>query len=380
MARTIKVAVVYHQFPHYRAPVLRALAKSQRYDYQFWASTDDFAGIKSFKGDKSVEIHELSTTETVRGYKLRGFLPLLKDKTVDAYIILGNPNIIATWLIAIIGRALGKKVLFWAHGWLRAEQPLKAFVRKIYFRLAHVLLVYGERSKVIGEAQGYPENRIHVIYNSLDHEKSFALFEELKNTTNRIKTQRLFKTPDRPLLICTARLTHLCRFDLLLIASELLKQRNMPVNILLVGDGPERPLLEKQAAQLGVDVYFFGACYDEALLAQMIFDADATVSPGKIGLTAIHSLSYGTPAFTHGDFDQQMPEVEVINPGQTGDLFQAGDANDLANTLQRWIQGNHVREEVRETCASTVAQKWTPTNQKIQIEKALDACFRETIK
>ena len=40
--------------------------------------------------------------------------------------------------------------------------------------------------------------------------------------------------------------------------------------------------------------------------------SDLTVSPGNIGLTAIHSLSYGTPVCSHSNFNNQMPESEAI--------------------------------------------------------------------
>lgn len=374
----MKIAVIYHQFPHYRAPVLRALAMDGRHDYSFWASPEDFSGIKAFKGDETVQIRPLQVTPTRHGFRLRGYLPILRDSSIDALIILGNPNIVATWILAIIGRLQGKKVLFWAHGWLRHESAPKRALREAYFRLSHMLLVYGERSKEIGQAQGYPPGRIRVIYNSLDFKRAEAIFRSLQDGPERDHSKGIFPDPDRPLLICTARLTDLCRFDLLISAAHTLKQRGRPVNVLLVGDGPARAALERQASELGVDVHFFGACYDEATLGRLIYDADATVSPGKIGLTAIHSLSYGTPAFTHSDLDRQMPEVEAITPGKTGAFFRHGDAQDLADALQRWFDANPDRAAVRQACHATIAQKWNPDNQRKLIEDALDACCGRT--
>jgi glycosyltransferase involved in cell wall biosynthesis len=364
---SIKVAVIYHQFPHYRAPVLRSLSKSNRYEYIFWASVEDFSGIKAFKGDSTVSVNPLNTQLTKRGFRVNGYSAILKDRSIDAFLILGNPNILATWLIACFGRLTGKKVLFWAHGWLRQESSFKMLLRNSYFRLSHFLLVYGERSKSIGVTSGYPSERIHVIYNSLDFERAEDIFGNM------------FPEPQRPLLICTARLTDQCRFDILIAAAETLKQRGKPVNILLVGEGPARNSLERLASKLEVDVYFYGACYDEITLGRLIYDADATVSPGKIGLTAIHSLTYGTPAFTHGDMDRQMPEVEAITPGISGDFFSYGDSNDLADTLQRWFDTGRDRAEIRRCCHSVIAQKWNPTNQRILIEKALDACFEGVV-
>jgi glycosyltransferase involved in cell wall biosynthesis len=373
----MKVAVVYHQFPHYRAAVLRALAEDGRHEYVFWASTDDFAGVKAFKGDAVVSVNHLRVTETRRGFSIRGLWPLLRDESIDAFIILGNPNIAATWLIAIAARASNQKVLFWTHGWLRRERWVKRAIRGLYFRLADMLLVYGNRSKTIGEGAGYPSDRIRVIYNSLDFSLASRIYAELQDENLHVYGRSFFPDATRPLLICTARLTRACSFDLLIQAARLLQDRGFPVNVLLVGDGPARAELELLAKELDVNVHFYGACYDEQTIGRLIFESDATVSPGKIGLTAMHSLSYGTPAFTHGDLDRQMPEVEAIVPGETGDFFRHGSSIDLANTLERWFKQSRSCGEVRCACRAVISERWNPVRQRELIEAALDACYEE---
>ena len=51
-------------------------------------------------------------------------------------------------------------------------------------------------------------------------------------------------------------------------------------------------------------IWFYGACYDESKLGELIFNADLCVSPGNVGLTAVHSMGYGTPVITHNNFAQ----------------------------------------------------------------------------
>lgn len=368
-----RVAVLYHQFPHYRAPVLRLLSQSEAYGYSFYGSLNDFSGIRAFTGDESIRIEPLNVVKTKRGFRISGIGKIIRS-SFDAYIILGNPNIQATWLLAIWGRLTGKKVLFWTHGWLKRERGLQRSIRRLYYCLAHTVLVYGERAREIGRLEGFPEDRIRVIYNSLDYAESERILKKLESGTVQPLAKSLFTEPERPLLICTARLTDLCKLDLLIMAAATLSRRGTPVNVLLVGDGPARERLEVLARNLSVDVHFFGACYDESTVGQLIYEADATVSPGKIGLTAIHSLTYGTPAFTHGNMDRQMPEVEAIVPGETGGYFREGDADDLAEVLARWLLSNPDRTEVRAKCRATVAQKWNPENQRLLIEQALDDC------
>jgi glycosyltransferase involved in cell wall biosynthesis len=129
--------------------------------------------------------------------------------------------------------------------------------------------------------------------------------------------------------------------------------------------------LERLAAERGVALHLFGACHDEESLGQMIYHADCTVSPGKVGLTAMHSLMYGTPVVTHGDFDAQMPEVEAIEPGRTGAFFRRGDAQDLAAAIARWLDAPVPRAHVRAAARAAIRAKWTPQGQARIIEQAV---------
>lgn len=151
----------------------------------------------------------------------------------------------------------------------------------------------------------------------------------------------------------------------------MLKASSDPINILLVGDGPERATLEILAAKLDVSVHFYGACYDEATLASLIYYSDVTVSRGKIGLTVIHSLTYGTPAITHGDLDQQMPEVEAITDGFNGKLFIKDDVHDLVRCMTEWFSARYDRETVRSQCQQVVAKNWNPARQRELIDKGV---------
>lgn len=369
----VSVNVIYHHFPHYRAPVLRELTRSGRHDYRFWGSHEDVAGIKAFKGDNEVIVHPLRFRLRGRFWMLGGYAKAALDPSAKALIILGNPNMPATIAIALLGRLSGKRVLFWAHGWLRQRPARTARLRNLYFRLAHRVLVYGERAVRIAVAEGFPADRVQTIYNSLDYERAQISLSKVKDdiaSSNR--PQALFDEPERPLLICTARITPVCRFDVLLEAASLLQKDGRPVNVLLVGDGPEKASLESMARELGVSVRFYGACYDEDELARLIYWSDLTVSPGKIGLTAMHTLTYGTPAITHGDLDAQMPEVEAIEPGLTGLLFKRNDPVDLARAIGEWLDRDNDRAATRIACQAIIERKWNPANQRRLIDLAID--------
>lgn len=369
---SLRVAVVYHAWPHYRQPVMQAMDRSGRIAYDFYGSAEALEGVPPA---------EPSTVARFRPAPFRRLGKLVwqaqavraaGDRRYHALILLADPNFASTWAAAALARLRGTPVLFWGHGWLRPESRAKRAIRRTYFALSHRLLVYAERGKRLGVEAGFPAERITVVYNSLDVARADAVIAAIESGSPRGMNPRgFFADPERALLICTARLTRRCRFDLLLEAAALLASQGRPVNVLLVGDGPERGALERLAVDRGLAVHVFGACHDEETLGPMIYHADLTVSPGKIGLTAMHSLMYGTPVVTHGDFDAQMPEVEAIEPGRTGAFFRRGDAQDLAAAIARWLDAGLPRAQVRQAARAAIKAKWTPQGQARIIEQAV---------
>ena len=132
-----------------------------------------------------------------------------------------------------------------------------------------------------------------------------------------------------------------------------------------MGDGVERKTLEELTTKYGLrnQVWFYGACYDEVTNAELIYNADVCVTPGDIGLTAIHCLSFGTPCITHNDYTHQGPEFEAIKPWETGCFFNSGDVNNLIKVINEWFEHNRDREEIRRKCYEEIDEQWTPSFQ-----------------
>lgn len=368
----MSIAIIYHMVPHYRRGVVRALDHEGRYEYAFYGRSEPFEGIKALERSEFKRFVEASFIKIGRIYWQPAALAVAFNRRFDVVVYLGNPNFLSTWVGAALCRLTGKKVVFWTHGWLKTEGKAKTKIRTLFYRTAHAVMVYGERSKEIGMALGFDPSKIAPVYNSLDYDASVAVRQRIESDGPVIDPRSFFGAPEWPLIICTARLTKLCRFDLLIESVRILKLKGFNCNVLLVGDGPEKKALVDQAHQNGVDVVFYGACYDEAILGSFLYFSDVTVSPGKVGLTAIHSLSYGTPVITHGDFDDQMPEVESIQPGVSGDFFVKGDAEDLADKIRRWLGSHDDRAGVRSLCLQVIHEKWNPHNQVLEIERTID--------
>ena len=116
--------------------------------------------------------------------------------------------------------------------------------------------------------------------------------------------------------------------------------------------------------ELSEMVWFYGPSYDEKELSQLLFDADLCVSPGNIGLTAMHAMTYGCPCISHNNFKWQGPEFEAIQENVTGAFFERDNVDDLSKTIMQWLE-NHKkdRDEIRRSCYREIDEQWNPHNQ-----------------
>jgi glycosyltransferase involved in cell wall biosynthesis len=296
-------------------------------------------------------------------------LALRKD--ISTIIFLGNIHFLTTWLGAVLARATGKRVFFWCHGWLCPRKGFEGACHRAFYRLAHGLLLYGHRAKQIGMEEGFPANRMHVIYNSLDYPAQAVARGAIDAQACAVMRSTLFRHPERPLLIYIGRLIPGRSFKVLFEAARWLKQDGLEVNLLVVGEGPERASIVAQAAQDGLEICAYGACYDETTLAKLVMAADLMVVTGRIGLAAMHSLAYGTPVVVHDNPNDQHPEWEAIVPGFNGTYFAQNDSKDLARAIREWLRSAPDREQLRERCYEVVERFYNPRTQVDRIEKAL---------
>jgi glycosyltransferase involved in cell wall biosynthesis len=370
-------AVIYPYVPHYRIPVFRELLSADMMSgrqFVLFASRNSIElSIRSDDGAAKVAYTKLPIF-TLLGLTFQfGLFRVVCGSRFRHLIFLGDPHFITTWMYAILGRLSGKHVWFWSHGWLRSEAGIKKMIRGLFYRLASGLLLYGRRAKEIGIAMGFRSDRLHVIYNSLDYESQCAVREAIEAGLVEVDyhfEQRNWRQAG-PYFSCVARLTPACRFDIAIEAIFLLNTReNLNIGMVFVGDGQERRHLEDLARQRNVRCWFVGELYEEKKIGPIIYGSRAVVSPGKVGLTAMHSLAYGTPVISHNDFDRQMPEYEAIVPGKTGDFFNSGDAADLATVLGRWLSKPRDDAE-RKQCYRAIEESYTPKRQRDLIEAAL---------
>ena len=356
----MKLLQIYNFAQHYRSAIFQLMDKELGCDFVFG---DKMADIK--KMDYSLLTHKVTEVHNIpfkHGYYQKG-VPQLIRKDYDTYLILGESRCISTWLLLLSAKLYPRKRVFlWSHGWLGKENGIKKFITKIFYGLCDGAFIYNNRSRKLMIEGGIPEDKLTTIYNSLDYDKQLPI-------RNSIQTSSLYQDHfgnSNKTLIFIGRLTPVKQLHLIIEAVASLKAKGEYYNVVFVGDGTERQALEQLVDDRGLKdaVWFYGACYDEKENAELIYNADLCVSPGNIGLTAMHVMMFGCPAITNDDFNHQMPEFEAITDGVTGAFFKAGDSASLANAIERWFSDHHSnREAIRQACYKEIDTKWNPHNQ-----------------
>tara|TARA_Y100000741_G_C18257179_1_gene559404 strand:- start:1695 stop:2798 length:1104 start_codon:yes stop_codon:yes gene_type:complete len=346
-------------FPHYRKLIWSLLLNEKKYSFEIFYSKKTTWGIESLNIENT-KAHILKNYFIFnRIFWQTKVLRTLIFKKYDIVFFIGEMSILSTWVGAIICRVFRKKVIFWGHGLYGNENRIKKFFRILFLKLAHINLVYEKRAKKLLIEEGLKKNKIKVVYNSLDYDLQLRLFQNLEQ---KPKSKINYFNNNLPVVVFVGRLSKIKQIEILIKATEITNSKHPRINLLIVGDGPEKSKLEVLAKNrlINHNYKFLGAIYDENQLSKIFYHSKICISPGNIGLTGIHSLSYGTPVGSHNNFNYQMPEVEAIEYEVNGFLFKQGDVVDLSNSIINWINKSVKKSEVRKV----IDLKYNPYIQK----------------
>lgn len=166
---------------------------------------------------------------------------------------------------------------------------------------------------------------VHVVSNGVDVDR-FSPVDDRSAAAFR----RRHGLPDGPIVGYTGRHGHEKRLGDLLAATE-----SLDVDVVLAGDGPARPGLERKGADRD-DVSFLGFL-DREELSAFYTSLDAFVFPSPVeteGLVAMEAIACGTPVVAA----EAGALTETISDGETGVHVPSGDVDALRDGIRRVLE------------------------------------------
>jgi glycosyltransferase involved in cell wall biosynthesis len=227
---------------------------------------------------------------------------------------------------ALIARiALGRtarRVVYTVHGWAFLSRrgissAFYAATERLASPLADAIVCVSAHDRREAEARGVAHpDRLRVIHNGV---------------ASPAVPPRRGSWPERPVLVCTARLAP--PKDLLLLVDALAEPGVEAWRLKIIGDGPERVAIEdrRDARGLRDRVELLGERQD---VAELLAQADAFVLPTRsegMPYSILEAMGSGLPVVASRVGG--IPE-EVVD-GVTGFVVPAGDRGALASALRR---------------------------------------------
>ena len=175
-------------------------------------------------------------------------------------------------------------------------------------------------------------------------------------------------------IVTVGRLSPQKRIPLLLEAVALLRASDRALPLTVVGDGPERPALERRAAELGIadQTRFLGAV-PPARVPDAIGDADVFAFPAVgegLGLAAAEALMLGVPVVATHDGGGV---TDIVPPNGGGRLVRP-DARDLAEAIAELARDPDRRRLAAEAGAA-LRRRFEPA----AVAERFEAVYRQAV-
>lgn len=245
-------------------------------------------------------------------------------------------NLMARAAYLLSGRHV--KLVVTSHGLLPDNAPLgvKLFVLLDWwtFNWSTAIIANSQNTFHRLAEKGVRPEKMQVVLHGVVNQAQINIAPQVPNSIR--------EDDSRPLVIgFVARLSQEKGCVYLLEAMAWLREKGYNLQLLIVGDGPERRSLEKKVAQLdlGDKVTFVGW---QACAAKYYCQMDVVVIPSlleSLGLTALEGMSYGKPVVA----TQVGGVPEIVRHGETGLLVSPASSIELALAIERLLKDPDLR-------------------------------------
>jgi glycosyltransferase involved in cell wall biosynthesis len=378
----VRLAYLVSHPIQYQAPLLRRIAREPDIDLTVLFGSD--FSVRGYK-DEGFGVEVAWDTPLLEGYQ-HEFLPTLRllGKTFDSGTVsstspisrsiyrrlsgnsggsAGSPAFDALWVHGyasvnalqgiLAASALGIPVLLRAESWLgdRDRTPWKLAAKSFFLRtlgngIAAVLPIGSANAAYWSHYFGDPFVAESVPQFCMPYAVDNAYFARLAQAAaprQQALREELRLGPDRPVILFASKLQPRKHADHLIEAYRQLVAADPPESqpyLVIVGDGEERPHLEAQCRELGLDqqgldLVRFAGFRNQSELPRFFELADAFVLPSRHepwGLIVNEAMAAGCPVIVSSDVGCH---ADLVTDGVEGCVFPVGDITALTAALRR---------------------------------------------
>ncbi|WP_178991313.1 glycosyltransferase [Winogradskyella schleiferi] len=314
-----KLVILQTVVPDYRKDIFSYLKEELGNGFKIYSGNAYFE--KSITIDKSIGfIEPIANYYFLNRKFLFQFGMWMEVFKKNVIVLEMNPRILSNWLILILRKLLFKKTVVWGHAWPRAGSESKSdVVRHLMRKLGSEIIVY-TKTQAMELQLKMPNKIINAAPNALYFKKDMATSFNSEKINHLIYVGRLSK-PKKAFFLVKA-------FHNVLI------QLPETANLIIVGEGEEKPLIENYIREHKITnrVLIKGHVSNIEKLKEFYSEALFSISPGYVGLSITQSFSFGVPMII-SKHENHSPEIEASQNEINSLLFDTDNIASLGETI-----------------------------------------------
>ena len=232
---------------------------------------------------------------------------------------------------------------------------VKKVVLKTLFSQVAGFLAIGTNNANFYKAYGIAEERIFWTPYAVDNALFLKHASALEGQKRSLREKEGLP-PDLPVILFCGKFQEKKRPMDLLEAFALLDWPHA-ASVVFVGDGPQRPIMERFATERRLaNVYFLGF-RNQTKLPACYAMADVLVLPSDFepwGLVVNEAMCFGLAVIVS---DQVGAAADLVRDGVNGFIYPVGNIQSLADRLQRVLANEQAREEMGKQ-SYTIINRW----------------------
>lgn len=252
----------------------------------------------------------------------------------------------------------GTRVAYWGHGrnfQSEAPQGLRERWKQRMIRSVDWWFAYTQMSADIVAQSGFPKQRITLLNNAIDNSNFESELASVSDAEVQQLRGSIGAAPDAVVGLYCGSLYSDKRLDLLVAAGRLIHAQHPTFRMVVIGDGPSRPLIEAALKEPWLSWQGVRRGREKAAWFRA---SQLYLSPGAVGLHVLDSFVAGTPMITTADA-LHGPEIAYLENGVNG-VVTPGDAASYAAAVLALIdqpaQADALRARARESAEQYTLQ------------------------
>lgn len=367
-----KVLVIQRRMTHYRIPFFEALRHELAVRgcvlvLAYGKANQDELG----KQDASdIEwAHRLSTKYFLGGRICWQPFSLV-SKGADVVVLTPENKLIYNLIPQVFSKKM--KVVLWGHGANLQGNPssLREKFKRVVAKKADWWFGYTQMSVPLIERSGFPSDRITVLNNSIDTAELAAMCASVRPEA-LLRLRESIGLTGQHVGVYVGSLYEEKRIDFMLEAAAEIRAKVPDFEFLIVGSGPQKPLVEAFCAKQPW-AHYLGVRKGQDKV-DCIALAQVMINPGLVGLGILDSFVCEVPMLTT-DCGLHSPEIAYLNSGVNG-LMTSNTLPDYVDAVVDVFKDKSALEKLQAGCRES-AKEYTVENMAKNFADGIMQCLQ----